>query len=245
MSGSGPMDGSEWTDEMLMAFVDGELDQHTTARIASAVAAEPALAQRVDDFRESSRLAREVFGKALSEPVPDRLVDAILSETNVVPLKQRRSLSQRLLPLAASVMLVAGFGAGLWFGERSDGAGGQLLEGGEIAALLATQPSGPAAEVSVGGQSARLSVLGSYEVVDGLCRMFRLDYAEDAVRGIACDHGSGFGVEMAVADTAGSGFSPASERATSMADAYLDSIEAGAPLDAADEARLLGEHAKK
>src|SRR5690606_3710336 len=98
------------TDEMLMAFVDGETDAATTAMVARALAADAGLAARVEGFRASRALVREAFGDARREPVPEALVEAVARadrKGEVVAFPPRRML-RLALPLAAS--LAVGFG---------------------------------------------------------------------------------------------------------------------------------------
>ncbi|MDX3924407.1 MAG: hypothetical protein QHC90_01195 [Shinella sp.] len=234
------------TDEMLMAFVDGELDEASAAAVSSAAAGDPELSRRIDSFKVSRRLAREAFGDLLSEPPPDRLINAIMAADvpagNVVPLKRHpRFASRALLPLAASLLLAVGFGGGFWFADRTDASGGGLISSaGEIASLLADRPSGSATTVSLDGRDANFIALGSYRVTGGICRMFRVEYPQDAVRGLACDRGAGFSVDVAVSEGSGTtGFTPASDLAASTVDAYLDTLEAEGPLDKEEEGRIL------
>jgi anti-sigma factor RsiW len=121
-------------DVMLMAYVDGEVDAATAREIEAAIAADPAVAARVQRLRNSTVLARAAFADALHEPVPERLL-AVFGATaaiapasaaapvagpeKIVPLARRRTTSpSRTLigwAMAASVAaLVVGYGAGTW-----------------------------------------------------------------------------------------------------------------------------------
>jgi anti-sigma factor RsiW len=64
-------------DETLMAYADGTLESAERARIAAAIAADPALAQRVALLRAGGEAARRAFAGVLAEPVPPRLLAAI------------------------------------------------------------------------------------------------------------------------------------------------------------------------
>lgn len=67
------------TDETLMAYVDGELLPPETAAIDAQLAADPALRMRIEPFLATRRKLAEAFEPTLSDPVPDRLVSAILN----------------------------------------------------------------------------------------------------------------------------------------------------------------------
>ena len=62
-----------YDDETLMAYVDGEVDDALRARIDAAAAADPALAQRVQQQRALREKLSGAFSHVLDEPVPARL----------------------------------------------------------------------------------------------------------------------------------------------------------------------------
>ena len=63
-------------DELLTAYVDGELEGPEHARIEQAIALDAKLAQRVARHRALRGRLRKAFDGALSEAVPQRLVNA-------------------------------------------------------------------------------------------------------------------------------------------------------------------------
>ena len=65
------------TDEMLMAYADGQLDDAEKRRIEALIASDPAYAARVESFRRSGQAARDAFAGVMAEPVPLGLVSAI------------------------------------------------------------------------------------------------------------------------------------------------------------------------
>ena len=62
-----------YDDEILMAYVDGELDAKLREEIAVAVENDPALARRVEQQRVLREKVAGAFAKVLDDPVPDRL----------------------------------------------------------------------------------------------------------------------------------------------------------------------------
>ncbi|HEY7377455.1 MAG TPA: hypothetical protein VH542_02105 [Steroidobacteraceae bacterium] len=64
------------SDEILMAYVDEELDAPARAAVEQAIAADPELARRVARQRALRETLRAAFDGVLREPVPERLVDA-------------------------------------------------------------------------------------------------------------------------------------------------------------------------
>lgn len=229
------------TDEMLMAFVDGEADEATAAMIERTLAADAGLAARAERFRASRALMRDAFGDARREPVPEALVEAVLRadrEDAVVAFPPRRRLSF-VLPLAASLALVfgvAGYLAGLAGSRTGDPLGRAVL-----AEALAASGSGESRPVTVGGQEAVLRTLAAYRIEGGLCRSFDLSGPRISLSGVGCDRGGGWTLDLTVARAGGDGlYAPASEAALHSVDAYLDALEASAPLSPEEEAALAG-----
>lgn len=64
------------SDEMLFAYVDGELDAGGCAAVESAMASDPEVARRVERQQALREGLRAAFAGVLEEPVPDRLIAA-------------------------------------------------------------------------------------------------------------------------------------------------------------------------
>ena len=228
------------TDEMLMAFVDGETDEATAAMIARAMAADAALAARAHGLRDSAELVREAFGDARREPVPEALIEAVRKaerKDNVVAFPSRSSL-RFVLPLAASLAVGFAF-AGYMLGQAGTGDADPMGRNAIVAALSATK-AGETSPVAISGKESQLHTLATYRIEGGLCRSFDLSGSNGALAGIGCDRGAGWTLDLTVARAGGDGtYAPASEAALSSIDAYLDSIEASAPLTPAEEDELV------
>lgn len=67
----------DFSDEELMAFADGELDEQTTARIEAAMEHDDALIARVALFMETRVAAQGALRPMLDEPVPEALMTAV------------------------------------------------------------------------------------------------------------------------------------------------------------------------
>ncbi|WP_137392255.1 anti-sigma factor family protein [Rhodoligotrophos defluvii] len=246
------------TDEMLMAFVDGEIDASTGAEVAEAIRRDAELARKAEMFGRTRQLSAGAYADVLSEPVPNRLLETVLGEQpapqntprSPAPLQaaryQRRSAPAWSLPLAACIALALGLGGG--YVLRDDGSpasppGSTALieEAPELLAALATQPSGEARPISTDGGAQRLvSIVGTYRTETGLCRSFLITTgggSNGGVRGLACNRGSGYRIELAVRAPAGSTgtFTPASDSAASAIDSYLDALHASPALDRQQE----------
>jgi len=154
-----------FSDEILMAYVDGELDDKTRVQVESALNADPEVARRV----ASHRARRE-------SRTPAR----------VIPIRPR-NVSPRSWPtwsaLAASFVigaLVLRVGTNLRPSEPITTRNGQLLASGALEQALTNQlASDPAAQAAVRIGVSFRSKSGEY------CRTFELR-DENALAGLAC-----------------------------------------------------------
>ena len=87
-------------DELLVAYLDGELDELQHAQVEGWLQRDPALRDRVARLAESAALLRAAFDETLREPVPERLIaaargktaaaaDAATASPTVVPFPQK------------------------------------------------------------------------------------------------------------------------------------------------------------
>ena len=75
---------SEITDEMLMAFADGQLAAADRCRVADYIATRPEARARVEMFQNTRAELGTLLNAALCEPVPDKLIAAI----NAAPMSR-------------------------------------------------------------------------------------------------------------------------------------------------------------
>lgn len=235
-------------DETLVAFVDGELDDATTAAIEAALERDEALAARVEAFLQTRTALAGALKPLIGEPVPDSLkasVERMVGEYragggNVVSLPGTAPAHARrrwLLPLAASVAVVAAGLGGYVAGLRTAPPARQLAAVSEatLQDALTTRPSGT--EASAG--DANIRVVSSFrDDQGGLCREFELEAAPaGALISIACRERGRWAVRIAIHAPATDGYTPAGAQET--LDAWLASIGAGAPLSPEEERQAL------
>ncbi|MES2583715.1 MAG: hypothetical protein V4627_13430 [Pseudomonadota bacterium] len=232
-------------DETLMAFADGELDAAQHTQVESALQADPALRQRVNEMKQQNARVGAAFAAVLDEPVPDRLT-RLLQTPSVAPAPVVVQLSdvraERIRPrtmptwaqlggMAASVVL------GVVLGARFLGSGldpamglnqGQLVAGGAIDKALSTQlASEPFAGGPVAVQLSFVDKRGHY------CRTF----STAAVAGLACQEAGQWLVQqVTVVDTQAS--RTVRQAAITLPPALLSAVDirmANGTLDAAAE----------
>jgi len=114
------------SDEVLIAYLDGELDADKANEVATAIASDPVLAREAQALAETAAALRAAFDDVLHEPVPERLLAAARGELGgdkvlKFPEPRRRAVAQPVaswrrwaaLPVAASVAcLIVGSGLG-------------------------------------------------------------------------------------------------------------------------------------
>src|SRR5579872_367339 len=113
------------SDERLIAYLDGELEESERGEIAAQLEHDSELRLTAQRLSESAALLRAAFDEVLREPLPERLIAAARGETQkVISLAnrvRRNVIEQRRwwigVPVAASLMgLVVGAGLGYFAG---------------------------------------------------------------------------------------------------------------------------------
>jgi len=233
------MTTTNWSDEELMAYADGQLAGERRAPLAAAIAADAALRQRVEALAAQRRRVAAAFADVLDEPVPQRL-SALLSATpapavvtDLAAERERRAARKPGLSwahwggMAASVAL--GVVLGLQLGSRSGGAGsdallseagGQVVAGARLAQALDTQVG---AEATAG--DAGVTVQLTFVAKDGrYCRTF----SAERVAGLACRDAAQWAVQTTVAaEGAASGAAAGMRQAASaLPRAVLEAVDA-------------------
>ena len=81
------------SDEMLVAFMDGEVNEVQFAAIAGWLERDPSLRARLASLTETTSLVREAFEPILREPVPERLFAAThgAPSSNVLAFQPKRA----------------------------------------------------------------------------------------------------------------------------------------------------------
>jgi surface antigen len=172
----------------LIAYADGALAPEEARRLEAAIRDDAEAQQALALMRRSAVAVRRAFDAPLDQPVPEHL-RALFDRPAAQSLPSRRSLSQRLLPLAASIAALAvglavGFGGGTMIGAPEKGGRQIQLAAGPAdsapgafdAALLRALESGADTTRYTDGAGAEgtVTLLGHLETSFGIpCREFR------------------------------------------------------------------------
>ena len=254
----------ELTDEILVAYVDGQLDAATSAEVEAALAHDPEAREAVRRFNVSGRLAHAVFNEALHQEVPGRLLKVFEDKPEpapgIVDLAGRRVARQGFsvrgwaLPLAASLALAVGLGGGYAVWDRLGPRPGPVQIIGAIPMdtplhrVLETLPSGRTLAWEDPDRQARgeITALLTFRDRSGrYCREYQA-FGTDAENtrgaiGVACrGAGDTWSHEISVAARATSEgvYQPAGLGHAAL-DAYLTELMSDTPLDPSAERSAL------
>jgi hypothetical protein len=238
-----------FTEETIMAYADGELDDSTRFEVELAMRQDPALAEKIRQHRLLRSNVFGAFASTLEEEVPQRLQAAVRSGKVVqldsvrqmrtpamaTPRRQRPSWSWPAWGALAATLIVGvlagGIGAHNLGGAQLaalDAGSGALKAEGKLAGALTQQLAGAApADAEV-----RLGV--SFVAKDGnFCRSFMLP----KMAGLACRSGDDWRIAVMASGAAGAA-GDYRQAGSAMPAAVLDAIDeriAGKTLDANDE----------
>lgn len=201
-------------DERLSAYIDGELDQGEASCLERRLAAEPALAQRLEQLRAADRSARRAYRAIDEVPMPDAVL-ALLEQHDVgrsgetpaakvipMPLRGPRRFLQMPVAIAASVALVAGFLVhDLISRDSALGLTGTVARNSDLDRLLETGVSGDSLSLPGDGEGR---IVLTFRASEGdWCRQFRLRTDGRAMQGLACRDAGGWRVGTASFTTPG------------------------------------------
>jgi hypothetical protein len=220
-------------EQMLMAFVDGELAGADRARVERAAAADPALAGAIAEQRRVRERLAGHYAPVAEEPVPERLRSML--ESKVVPIAPRPRRPHRLgwreLSALAATFVAGIVGAQLIRPASQPGpvGTGPLYASATLARTLDTQLA------SAQPKDAPIRIGVSFAARDGrLCRTFD----SGALAALACRGGDAWEVMTAVRmPGAGTGEYRQAGSADAPVMQVAQEMMAGAPFDAAAERR--------
>jgi hypothetical protein len=237
------------TDEMLMAYVDGELTAAGRKSVEKALEDDPSLAEQIAMLEAVRRLSRDAVRSDPAFQPPKGLAKKIERQVARSARESRRAASGNSrgssfgLPAAflASIAFAVGLGAG-FYGDRliSPGSGGAiaLLQDNRVAIALS--------QVRMGGErildgTGKFRAIASFRDSEGsFCREFELDTTGGkAIVAVACNSDGNWDTRFAtVTEAAGDQqYAPASSMEA--LSAWLGATSAGAPLSESEEIEAL------
>jgi hypothetical protein len=245
----------EITDELLVAYVDDELDAAQRTMVRSVLDNDPGLCRRADDMRLARDLLREAFPLKPGASVPpsidaaaNRLAEACAHRFSgppqAVPFRNWRKYA-----IAAGVVLCVTVGASYLAWRAASAPTRQpvtsVMRVDPNTALHGVLESTPSAEVvNVPAEDAAVRAVLTFRSKDGrFCREFEILAGSGGSTGIACrDHGEWRAevlVSTAAASSDGTSYTPAGQSDERAVAEVAERLIRGDPLSAQEEARVL------
>jgi hypothetical protein len=176
---------TQLSDEAVLAYVDGQLNERERGEFEREMAKDPALAERVEMQRWLARQVVAAFGPPPGDEIDQSLVARLgLGGPNVVAFPQRQQASKRgwLRPAAGLSALAASLVLGLFLGRTSDqpdalvatNGAGQVIAAGDLEQGLSNKLS---------GQPGAIRVAMTFRTEQGICRAFSTD---TGLSGLGC-----------------------------------------------------------
>lgn len=240
------MKRAEINDEVLSAYMDGELEAGETLDVRDAIEADPALGERLAALTAADALVRKHAHALDQQPLPASVLrrleepsgamDTKEPESNVIRVDfLRRSCRYVQTHAAAAACLVLALGVVAFVAGRMDG---RAVPGvSEYAAALANSTSGDTIRLD---ESNTLVTRFSFRDESGrFCRQYRLQTPEQSTENVACHADNGWVVIASLDATLADGgeYRPASQLPAM--DSLLDEMMAGAPLSLTEERQLI------
>ncbi|WP_421789764.1 hypothetical protein [Hyphobacterium sp.] len=220
-----------YSDEDILAYVDGEMPADEIAALEAAAANDPDLAARIDRQHKLARKIHARYAPIANEPVPERFADLL----GVEEAPQKQSASQQLKAVFARPLVApaasafASLALGLFFGAQVLGpepgiTGENNLAGAQLARALSSE---------TGNADWTLPITFRDEA-GRYCRVFQ--GAETRTSGLACRTGEGWAVELLTRspDSAAGGFQLAGSALPEELTAAIDARIEGDPLSPDD-----------
>lgn len=244
-------------DELLCAYLDGELTEDQRRTVEQTLADDSALAQRLEQLRGADQAFLEEIDAVSDAPMSDGLaalaaqLNADTGEDKVVSISEHKSWQKRLRDhraLAACAAMLSGVLAtqvtvsSLQVASNEPASPGVLMASSELFDVIETGASG--VQVSVSGDQAATPQM-TFLVEDKTpCRVVDVVDAQRAGRLVACRSENVWNVQIAsyraVADTPDGPFVTASGP-DPVIEAYLDQVMTSQPLDLEQESRAMAD----
>ncbi|HEC00512.1 MAG TPA: hypothetical protein ENI91_02340 [Sphingomonadales bacterium] len=202
------------TDEILTAYLDGELSVDDIADVARQIDSSPELTRRVKDMRRNDASIAQAYHAIDSKPMPAGILDMLdkfpesqktISEEEtptVLPFKTKPVMRTQApiwqVAMAASVMLFVGLGAGRYLVPPPSSGGasaekilaqqttGVIGPDNKLFAVLEHQPSASPVRLAADSDTVVLPSMTFKTGDDKYCRAYRVIGQKSTSQNVAC-----------------------------------------------------------
>jgi hypothetical protein len=233
---------TEQDHQLLSQFVDGELPPQASRDLEQRLASEPALSARLATLNALDHRLKNAFAGPQLESVPGHITDLISPPpARILPWRQRRSSSWGYAIAASLAIAVCGTLVTQW--GRDPGQADTGMEHYSLAQALEQLPSSGSDWSPLADGSKIRPVLSFRSHSGDWCREYLVADSVTTWHGVACRAQQGWSTAV-IAETAlaiGPGeYRPAGANEADSVAAFVDQQSADIPLDAEQEAVLIG-----
>lgn len=232
-----------FTEEDVVAFIDGQMDAKAKSTFAEQLAVEPELAKSVAAHQWMARQIVAAYGNPPNDAFSGaQIAELGLGRDNIVKLGVIRppmpgawiKLATGITAIAAS--LAVGFvGARSFYSPNTNiltQADGKVIAAGDLDRALSSNPS---------AQKGQIQISMTFRTADGVCRTFAL---KPRLSGIGCQNGGHWTIPVMAESGSnlpnGTDYQLASGDISSTVMAEVDRRIVGAPLTSEEEQKVLG-----
>ncbi len=256
------------TDEMLSAYLDGELTESEMTRIEDALLSDKELDARLARLQHANDAVHQAYAGIADEPVPQHLIDSLRapeahplnnqssspSEDKVISFPGRPtapvSVGNWATAMAATIALFVGYLAAVLVGAT----GTPGTQSGAIQLAGTVEPHTPLHHVFESVASSRQVVISEGQTIEPIlsyvsttgqvCREAAIDEKAQRMVLVACRQDGAWQIELAVRVPAQGNpesgtFQTASANQVKLLDTFLQSNMAGDALNTAEETDLI------
>jgi hypothetical protein len=244
------------TDELLVAYLDDELDAAQRAMVSATLDENAGLRRRAAEMRLARELLHEAFPLQSADEIPAR-IDAAAEQFAAAlcsqrPLSAGRKYRFRLKYAVAATVAAFAAGAAVYFAQQSLRATPQgatalarIDPASALHKLLESTPSAQVLEVPEDG--ATLRAVLSFRADDGrFCREFEIFAGVDSSSGIACREKGRWHIEVlrsvSVDRPSSNNYTPAAGSDDPALAVVAEKLTHEDPLGAEEEAQVLNAH---
>ena len=239
---------TKFSDEDVVAFIDGQMNANAKSAFTEQLQAEPALAQSVTAHQWMARQIVAAYGNPPTNALSKvQIAQLGLERDNIFKLQfDRPSMPGAFMPgarirLAAGITAIAASLALGFIGARTSYTpdtdiltqrDGKIVATGELAQALSTKAS---------GEKGQIQISMSFRTADGVCRSFEV---KPRLSGIGCQDGGHWTIpvmaENRLNQSAGMDYKLASGDISPTVMAEVDRRILGLPLTLEQEQKALG-----
>ena len=239
---------NKFSDEDVVAFIDGQMDAQAKSAFAKQAKVEPALAQCVTAHQWMARQIVAAYGQPPTNALSKAQIAQLgLERDNIFKLKARMSsLPAASIPgtwtrLAAGITAIAASLAIGFVGARTSYTPDTDILTQRDSQVFATGKLAHALSSKASGEKGQIEISMTFRTVDGVCRSFEV---KPRLSGIGCQDGGHWSIpvmaESRLNQSTGRDYQLASGDISPTVMAEVDRRIVGVPLTLEQEQKVLG-----